>query len=305
MNWRRLFFLSKIVLSVTILGIVMCTVDVNRIGTSFQSLRIPLFCVALLLVPVNLSVQMLRWHFILKTVHVPLSPKDTLRSVLAGLSLSLITPGRLGEVGRSLFVPSSNTIQIVGLVILEKAYAFLAVLIASAISLVVLGKIWIGILLVVCVFVIASNLHIVRSLLSRLSFLLPFGEKVATLWSAWDYFQRKHISLLLSISLLFFSVVFAQFYVLVSAFQIIDLRPAMISIPLTMAINSLPLTVAGLGLREGAAVFFFSQFGVAKVAALNGAFLLFVIDILLPGLLGLLLLPRMKTRFESITEETS
>jgi len=36
--------------------------------------------------------------------------------ILAGLSFSLVTPGRIGEVGRSLYVTSSHPARIIGLV---------------------------------------------------------------------------------------------------------------------------------------------------------------------------------------------
>lgn len=302
--WRKYLFGLKIVLTLTILGIVLFQVDVYRIGSAFQALRIPFFIIALLFVPVNLMLQLIRWYFILKTAAVPVNPKNTFKSLLAGLSFSLVTPGRVGEVGRSLYIQPSTTIKTAGLVILEKAYAFMAILIASGVSIVFWNEILIGILIIVCTLFIAFHLKLIRSLLSRLSFLFPFGEKIAELWSSWDRFERKHTALLLAISMGFFTIVFLQFFLLVSSFQRVHLESAMIAIPLTMAINSLPLTIAGLGLREGAAVFFFSKFGVAEAAALNGAFLLFVIDILIPGLIGLPLIPKMRLKFEHTSEET-
>jgi len=48
-----------------------------------------------------------------------------------------------------------------------------------------------------------------------------------------------------------------------------------------------PVTIGGLGIREGAAVLFFSRFGVQESSALGAALLLFAINILIPGLCGL------------------
>ena len=55
----------------------------------------------------------------------------------------------------------------------------------------------------------------------------------------------------------------------------------------------LPISLADLGIREGAAVFFFSKLQVGKVAAFNGSLLLFAVNVLLPTFLGLFLLPRL------------
>ena len=209
----------------------------------------------------------------------------------------------MGEVGRSLYIQSPSTIKTAGLVILEKAYAFLAILIASGLSVALWTGKPTGVLIGVGALFMAFHLKLIRSLLSRLSFFFPFGDKIAGLWFFWDNFDRKRIALLLALSMGFFTLVFFQFFVLVSSFQTVPLKSALIAVPLTMAVNSLPLTVAGLGLREGAAVFFFSKFGVAEAAALNGAFLLFVLDVLVPGLLGLPIIPKMRLTFESASEE--
>ncbi|MFQ6092743.1 MAG: lysylphosphatidylglycerol synthase transmembrane domain-containing protein [bacterium] len=304
-GWRRCFLLLRVALTLIILAVVVLRVDVGRIGSAFQSVRASSSILALLLAPLNLSVQMYRWHFIVKTADSVAPPKDVLRSVLTGLGFSLATPGRIGEVGRALYVPSSNPVRIVGLVILEKVFAFIAILIASAVSIMLWGGLAAGALLIVCALLSAFRLSSIRALLSRLTFLLPFGQRVADLWSAWDRFGRKQIASLLAISMGFFAIVFLQFYALVSSFQAVKLLPALISIPLTMAVNCLPITVAGLGLREGAAVFFFSKFGVSEAAALNGAFLLFIIDILIPGLIGLPLISKMRLKFEHLDEERS
>ncbi|UCE17901.1 MAG: flippase-like domain-containing protein [Gemmatimonadota bacterium] len=303
LRWRKYLVVAKIILTFLILGIVLLQVDIHRIGSAFQSLRVSFFILALLFVPVNLIFQLIRWHYILKTVAIAVTPRHAFKSILAGLAFSLVTPGRVGEVGRSLYFQSSTTIKTAGLVILEKAYAFIVILIVSGISIMLWQRTLIGALIIVSALFIGFQLKLIRSLLSRLSFLFPYGEKIAELWSSWDSFERKHIALLLAISMGFFVIVFLQFFILVSSFQTVSPASALIAIPLTMAINSFPITIAGLGLREGAAVFFFSKFGVAEAAALNGAFLLFVIDILIPGLVGLPLISKMRLHFEHAAEE--
>ena len=303
MNWRSHFLILRILLTLIILVLVFMRVDIDRIGEAFQSIRVTPFMFAVLLVPVNLLMQMYRWYFILKTADAYTSPKDAFKSILVGLTFGLITPGRIGEVGRSLYIPSSNAIEIVGLVILEKIFSFFTVLITSALGIIVWGHEIAGVIVFVCVLFVAFQLNAIRSILSRISFLLPSGKKVAELWSRWSYFDRKKIVSLFVISICFFLIVYIQFYILVSSFQGIEVTPALISIPLIIAINSIPITVAGLGLREGASVFFFSKFGVAEAAALNGALLLFAIDLLIPGLIGLPFTPKKRFELERLEEE--
>ena len=303
MRWRRHFFFLRIALTLIILGIVFLKVDMHRIVMSFHSLNPSYFTLAVVCVPINLYVQYYRWNYLLATSSYAANRKEVFCSILTGLTLSLVTPGRIGEIGRSLYIRSSNPIRIAGLVLLEKAFAFIAIVIVSAISIIVWGFEYVGVLIIVCALLAVFHLKVFRRLLSKLAFLLPFGEKVAELWSAWDCLDRRKIAHLLGISLIFFGIVFLQFYLLVSSFQTVEWIPAFISIPLTMAANCLPITVAGLGVREGAAVLFFSKFNVPEAAALNGAFLLFVIDILIPGTIGIPLISKMRIELKKLEGE--
>lgn len=305
MRWRKYLTLLRIVLTFLILGIVILKVDATRIFRAFQSLNVSYFVLAIGIVPVNLCAQFYRWNFMLKTGSFEVNRKEVFRSILTGLTLSLVTPGRIGEIGRALYVRSSHPIRIAGLVLLEKIFAFFATVIVAAISIMLWGFEIAGLLLIVCTLVAAFHLSLIQRLLSRLSFLLPFGSKVAELWSAWDLFDRKKIAHLLGISLGFLTIVFLQFYILVSSFQGIEIIPAIISIALTLTANCLPITVAGLGVREVASVFFFSEFNVVADAAvaLNGAFLLFAIDILIPGIIGIPLIPNMRIKLKQLEEE--
>jgi hypothetical protein len=70
-------------------------------------------------------------------------------------------------------------------------------------------------------------------------------------------------------------------------FEDVAVLTMIICFPLVMLVNSVPVTIGGLGVREGASVLFFSQFAVQESSALGAALLLFAINILIPGLCGL------------------
>ena len=289
---KHVFFFARLLLTLIILGIIVLRVDLRGIGSAFGSLDVATFLMAVILLPLNVLMQIYRWSFILKTAGIRASVKDITKSILVGLTLGLITPGRIGEVGRALYIPSSSTIHIGGLILLEKVFSLFTVLITSAISILLWGNEAVGVLIIIVTLFVALHLNLVRALLSRLSFLLPYGHRVAELWTGWACFNRRQIVSLLAISMGFFLIVYLQFFILISAFQHIAVSTGLISIPLIIAVNSIPITIAGLGLREGAAVFFLSRFGVPEASALNSALLLFALDLLIPGLLGLALIPR-------------
>ncbi|MDX1439275.1 MAG: hypothetical protein R3284_05170, partial [Rubricoccaceae bacterium] len=54
------------------------------------------------------------------------------------------------------------------------------------------------------------------------------------------------------------------------------------------------ITLGDLGIRESAAVFFLGSLGIFEAAAFDASLAIFGINILLPALSGLLLLPRLR-----------
>jgi uncharacterized membrane protein YbhN (UPF0104 family) len=104
-------------------------------------------------------------------------------------------------------------------------------------------------------------------------------------------------------SLLYFLIYSTQFYLLLSAFEKVELRVMAICFPLVMLANSLFITVGGLGVREGAAVLLFTRFGVHESSALGAALLLFTINILIPGLFGLIFVRQIGAKKKPLTEK--
>jgi len=51
-----------------------------------------------------------------------------------------------------------------------------------------------------------------------------------------------------------------------------------------------PVSLGELGIREGASVYFLTQFGETASVAFNASIFLFIINLLIPALVGLVLL---------------
>lgn len=102
--------------------------------------------------------------------------------------------------------------------------------------------------------------------------------------------RRLKGAALLFYSLLFEGIGLVNFYILFGAFNIdIPYRAALLLMPLTMMVASLPITVSGLGTREVSTIVLFARH--ASPEKLLGVGLsVFFVNFLLPALLGLLFL---------------
>ena len=87
-----------------------------------------------------------------------------------------------------------------------------------------------------------------------------------------------------------FGLMSLQFYLLLSSLQPVGWQVGL-TLPIILVVSSLPISIMGLGLREGTAALLLSRYGVPMESAVAAAFSLFVINALLPGLVGLVLSP--------------
>jgi uncharacterized membrane protein YbhN (UPF0104 family) len=54
------------------------------------------------------------------------------------------------------------------------------------------------------------------------------------------------------------------------------------------------ITLGEIGIREGAAIYFFGLFGCNEAVAFNSSMLLFILNLLLPSIIGMYFLLRLK-----------
>ena len=81
--------------------------------------------------------------------------------------------------------------------------------------------------------------------------------------------------------------------------------PAFLAISATMLVKSLlPISIGDLGIRESAAIFFLGKIGVHESTAFNASILLFLINLLIPSLVGLVLVLKYRLIFQKNNKQT-
>jgi uncharacterized protein (TIRG00374 family) len=310
-NFSRLLFIVKIAIAVFTMGFLVKTLHFQEIRSAFQNPKNPLFLVfaVILLIP-NLVLQWFRWHYLLKCVEPKTTAMESLASLLGGMVGGFVTPGRIGEISRSLFLRHVSRMQSLGLFLLDKAYGLVPIVVGGVWGMIAclgylfhynLFLVWpmvlIGLATSIPAFFLAQHPEWIRNFLYHVSVLFPVREKLRDIISAMDAIRKKQARLLFFISCLLYAVYIIQFCFLAFAFQPIPWTTALTATTATiLAKTLLPFSIADLGIREGAAVFFFLRFQVDKITAFNSSLLLFTINVALPTLIGLLFLPKMRLK---------
>jgi len=105
--------------------------------------------------------------------------------------------------------------------------------------------------------------------------------------------DKKYFTRMSVISMLFYSCFLLQYALLVSAFSHnTEMMNYLWAGNLIMFVKTIipPISLGELGIREGASVFFLTKFSELPSVAFNASIFLFIINILLPALVGLILL---------------
>ncbi len=229
---------------------------------------------AALLLP-NLGVQWVKWHFLLTRVDATVEPLVSLKSLLIGFPLGMITPGRLGEIGRGWLIdliPKKTTLT---LAILDKA-SNLIVTVVFGLAAILFSQIagW-KMLSLSLVFLMAGAAALFKFSTAPAA-LQPTGLNV------------KNYLLIFFYSALFYFIFMLQLLFLILSFQSFNFLEGLTAAAGAFLVKTLlPISFGDLGIREGAAVFFFSKIGVSAAAAFNAAILLFIINVAGPAFIGL------------------
>ena len=299
---KLLFFTLKIFIAVIILYLLINKISIEQILQAFRLARIKYIIFAFTLLFLNVFLQFKKWKLLVRLAKPDVRNYEILSSLLAGLTLGLVTPGRVGEFGRVLFIKKSKWTNLVGLVLIDKLFALVVIYLFGLFGFFYFLQlkqsllIWLPLIIVLMILLVIVLFFILHPQLLKMVFtrFLPFlkkSNKMNQIFSSLDKFQTRHAYRLFSLAVLHVITYVMQFYLLVRAFATVQFFKGLLAIVSTMMAKTLlPVSFGDLGIRESAAVFFFSHFDVPQAAAFNASFLLFVINVLIPGLAGLVLL---------------
>ncbi len=299
-------YLLKICVTVVVTAILLYKVGLDKFALSLSTINIPLFCLAFLFFPVVVLIGSLKWKIMVRHEAEGITFEDALVSFLCGMTLGLLTPGRVGEFGRIGFISQGRKAALAGIALIDKIVDLEITLALGVVGTYVLfGETMCLILSLIVltggVFIFSPELF--SPIMRQTIYRLPFKDKIRSVISGMTGIPKKVLLQSLVLRLAASLVDMFQFFLLLNSFVPVRFLEVVSVYPIVLLSNILPLTIGGLGIRESVSLFTLSQFGVSAEAAVNSSFLLFCLNTLLPGLIGAGLLPRFKMR--SLTRDTA
>ena len=276
------------VIGSVVLGCVLYhRLDFHRIANLRQVADWGVLLIAAALTLPFVLLKTLKWHQLLKTNQPQSTYTLALRSFLIGMGASLFTPARVGELARVACFPKRR-LEVFTLVLVDKFIDMSALLGCFLLSLTLLSP-WLGLVGIFglgCLWILVyTGVSLTKSTkwISQRPWLVERFRLLHQL-------PRRLIALNACFACICFGLMSLQFYLLISGLQSVGWQVGLM-LPIILSVSSLPISIMGLGLREGMAALLLSRYGVPMEAAVAAAFSLFVINSLLPGLVGLALSP--------------
>lgn len=288
--------LIKIIISFLILFILFKYININLLFTSLKNIN-NLFIPVLVLVPINILLRSWRLMIILNYDEKLISIKDSFYLNLTGITLNLFLPASSGDIVKSYYGYKWHGIkeEMLSSNIFDKFMALFSIFIIGSIAALFLGFYFLSIF----------------STLISILFIFFFCYPKLVPWKTLNRFQFKFIKIKLDadklshsfdlpnriivktfiISVIGCILLYFQLYLLILSFSVeISFIYVLAIAPLINIASLFPFTFNGLGSGEAVIIYLFNLVNVPPAMSLIISLLTFILNGVIPGLFGFLII---------------
>ncbi|GAB4535543.1 MAG: lysylphosphatidylglycerol synthase transmembrane domain-containing protein [Anaerolineae bacterium] len=301
MNRKRLFDLLKIVVSLALIVVILRSVDLNALWKVARGANPWYLLAAQAALMLGVGVRAYRWQILVEDQGVNVSLRELTALYFVGFLFNNLLPSGFGGDAVKMYELSQRSqrgAEAVSSVLVDR---FMGLIALQAIGLIALVFSWRLVpteivLLTVALFsvsLVAAWVVSYRPLWGFLAGRVPLFDRLLSIKAVNSLVSSLQsysgLALLRSLGVgLVFNVILIAANVLIGMGLGVELPLAyyMIFVPLTSLVLILPISFAGLGVREGTYVVLFKQAGVATEVALSMSLLVYVLGTVTPGLVG-------------------
>lgn len=298
----------KLTVTIALLALLLSRTDLHAIGTLFRSLQFPIFFGSIALYLVAQVLSTIRWRCLLRAEQIYLPFWRLILLYYEGMFFNLMLPTAIGgDLVRGYQVSRLTDRREASMasILVERLSGFVALSIIACIAVIPAhGRVGDPLIFWLTAASAAGMVALIASLLSdRLQTLFfrllhgvglgRFHDAIHRLYEAIQQYwtHRRALLLALGLSLILQSLVITIFYLISLALNLsVPFFYFFLFVPLMSVISMLPISIAGLGLREGSAVYLFATVGLDAAGALSLSLLWFAVTALCSGLGGIVFL---------------
>lgn len=301
----------KIAIAFGLLVFLIGYISPREIYTVFSTAKYEYLIYASLLSFVNIFLQAYKWKLVINLSLGKLPFTRVLRSYFGGVTSGLSTPAKVGQfIGRAIPLKEFNFFDVTIMSFIDGLVSFIIVAFFGSVSSILFYRtlnsphfyidvplfITIVIIFVILTYLLFSNAFIVSLIRKKFKTNEKVIQKISIVDKFLNQSWRKKSTIFL-VNTLYFFVVLLQFALLVNAFTNYDnyFQLMMIASLILLATTViLPFSFGALGVREGASTYLVGLVAISPAVGFNSSIALFIINVILPAIIGLILLIKKK-----------
>lgn len=269
-------------IGLTLFVVILSRMNLEEIFQNISNIKPVYLITAILLLIPSLIIKTLCWNYIMRRQGIKYDLKDSFLMYCSGLYIGIVTPGRMGEITKALYLKKDGHSMGKSLVgaILDRLSDFAFLLIFTFLgSLFFLNVIYKQILIFLIIILILLVLLFILFKIGLIKFVIKkifyifIPQKYQKSWKInfQDFindlkiYKFKNYLIIFIISALSWFFYYIQMYILSKGINI-DLPFLYFAIAITIAgfITLIPISISGIGTRDAALLLLFSPFLIAK-----------------------------------------
>jgi uncharacterized protein (TIRG00374 family) len=304
----RLFFLAKVAVSAGLLGFLFWRIDRATFLRTIQALPGFVFVGCLLLYLLGYLLSTLRWQRLLAAENIRVSLWRLTLVYFEGAFFNLFLPTLIGGDivrGYAIYKLTGGHTASIASILIDRLSGFAALMFIAVLSLSIAVTRMQNLQVALMILGVAITFGLLMAVLLndrmkdwaagvfRLVGLARFQAKLQGLVEAIHRYRghRRALAQAFVLSAVLQALIIVTYYFVGRGLQVgVPLAYFFVFVPLITVVAMLPVSVAGLGVREGGVVYFFALVGVDAATSLSMSLVWFALTVLVSSLGGLAIL---------------
>ena len=287
-------------IGVAIFAYLLSTINLGKLATSLLNINWLYIAILIPIMVLLVALKAVKWNMLITAYKIKLPFARAFWTWLIGFSISLITPGKVGDFARAYYIKDKADLgKSLTTVIIDRIIDVIALFVMTLLGLVIFistfvrsGKIALPIAALFALFVVGVVVFLKKRLVTFIA--RPFFNKLAPanykpkLRKLYHDFyggveemnkNKKPVAFSVVITFAAWFISVFQFYIMALALGInVAYTFMLVVFPVILLLEALPISFSGLGTRDAALIFFFSFVSIGPEAAVSLSILLLIVN---------------------------
>ena len=282
--------LLRIGLTILLSIVLFKKINLFEVMDILSSLHLSYLVIAIFFVPILYIIRTYKWSILLDSIKIKKPFVNLFKILIIGVFYGLVTPGKVGEIGRAFHLDEKKSVTI-PTILIEKIIDIVILVLLSLLAVILFFNDYSAFkyIILICAFVVLLGTWLLTK--RRFIYLItkPFKIKDENVDIYVDKFMKlvKDKGVMFKVTILTICYYLIAYILAIFLLLSLDVNTlAVITLPLIILLGNVPITISGLGLRESVATICFILLGENGAYGFSFSILLFLSITLLPGIFG-------------------